>query len=66
MSTLKFKNLVLKICYSSDWNEEDGHFGKGFLQKYINTYRFSANILKVVLKNCRREFLKILGGVIKK
>ena len=72
MSTLKFQNSILIKYYMLDWNDEDGLFWEDFWQKLKRTERYSAKLLKRVLKNSGRDYTKrlkhdpkkALGGVL--
>lgn len=63
ISTLRFEIFVLKRYHIFHWNGEDGFSGEGF---HKSANRYSANILRGVLQNCWREFLKIQGGDMEK
>ena len=65
MSTLKFKNHVLKRYYIFEWNREDSVLQKVSLQRYMHvlckhTYRCPTELLKRSLKSTRRLYAKIL------
>ena len=50
---------ILYICLE----QTNGVFGEGFLQ---SKFKYSANILRGVLQNCWKVFLKMVGDVLRK